>query len=282
MSQLNLVDSDDEQADVKPKKLKQNKWANKCMYGEVLEMDEAASTLEQDGLPTDLTQPGQWIVLAPVPAGKRCIAVVHQSSGPSNEMPNTTLRSRAHGKTLMRPFPSYLPPNTILDCILDPNWRQNGYIHVLDVLRWKGQDIRGCEVPFRMWWRDTRLSELSQDTHSGAHPSVFHPVPYYPDISLSSLIKTIIPAAKLPLKITSSVIAMGEEMDLDVPVQAESDGLLLYVSPATYEEGPSELVNWVPLNLDGQAPIEVFERLVHKRIQMSDSNVGSVETGMDM
>lgn len=67
---------------------------------------------------------------------------------------------------------------TVLDCILDANWRENGIVHVLDVVKWKGQDIGDCEAPFRFeesfnwfqgssetsfcrfWWRDTRLGEL--------------------------------------------------------------------------------------------------------------------------
>lgn len=49
----------------------------------------------------------------------------------------------------MPPFPSTLPPHTIIDCILDENWRDNGILHILDVLKWKGQDIADCETPFR-------------------------------------------------------------------------------------------------------------------------------------
>jgi snurportin-1 len=63
--------------------------------------------------------------------------------------PNTTLRSRVLGKMLLPRFPSSLPPLTVLDCILDVNWRDNGIIHVLDVLKWKGQDVGDCETPFR-------------------------------------------------------------------------------------------------------------------------------------
>ena len=62
---------------------------------------------------------------------------------------NTTIRSRLLGKSLIPRFPSPLPPLTVLDCILDANWRDNGIIHVLDVVRWKGQDIGDCEAPFR-------------------------------------------------------------------------------------------------------------------------------------
>jgi snurportin-1 len=63
--------------------------------------------------------------------------------------PNTTLRSRVLGKMLLPRFPSSLPPLTVLDCILDVNWKDNGIIHVLDVLKWKGQDVCDCETPFR-------------------------------------------------------------------------------------------------------------------------------------
>ena len=50
---------------------------------------------------------------------------------------------------LLPRFPSSLPPLTILDCILDTNWTTNGIVHVLDVIKWKGQDVADCETPFR-------------------------------------------------------------------------------------------------------------------------------------
>jgi len=37
----------------------------------------------------------------------------------------------------------------VLDCILDQNWKENGILHVLDVIKWKGQDIADCESSFR-------------------------------------------------------------------------------------------------------------------------------------
>lgn len=64
---------------------KPNKWADKCMYAELLEMneDEVWSTtgdgLDSDGLPNDLEI--GWVAVAPVPVGKRCLAVTHQSAG---------------------------------------------------------------------------------------------------------------------------------------------------------------------------------------------------------
>jgi snurportin-1 len=56
---------------------KASKWADKCMYAELLEMsvDESWNA----GLPEDLET--GWVAVGPVPAGKRCLAVTHQSSG---------------------------------------------------------------------------------------------------------------------------------------------------------------------------------------------------------
>ncbi len=115
-------------------------------------------------LPSDLES--GWVALAPIPVGKRCLAVSMQSAGLSGigelclfhgltqylkyiEAPNTMLRSRLLGKVLLPPFPSPLPSNTILDCILDERWKSTGILHVLDVIRWKGQDLAGCEAGFR-------------------------------------------------------------------------------------------------------------------------------------
>ena len=70
-------------------------------------------------------------------------------------VPNTVLRSRLVGKHLLPAFPSVLPQNTILDCILDQNWTQNGILHILDVIKWKGQDIGDCETLFRWETRFT-------------------------------------------------------------------------------------------------------------------------------
>lgn len=52
------------------------------MYAELLEMNSdevGTSSLAVDGLPMDLES--AWVAVAPVPIGKRCLAVTHQSSG---------------------------------------------------------------------------------------------------------------------------------------------------------------------------------------------------------
>lgn len=178
----------------------------------------------------------------------------------------------------MKPFPSPLPPHTVLDCILDENWQDNGILHVLDVLKWKEQDITECETPFRFWWRDTRLSELpvlpppanASEPGEGAtappqycfpHPATLLPIPYHTNTSLTHLLSALIPLTRAPrtVVVTKRVVSAPHAggMDLDAPtsvadleeapVQLRSDGLLLYVAQATYEPGTSPLSSWVPL-----------------------------------
>ncbi|KAF7979303.1 hypothetical protein HWV62_43022 [Athelia sp. TMB] len=273
---------------VKTDGAKPSKWADNCMYAELLEMrgdDTWNETGRGDGLPEDLET--GWVAVAPVPVGKRCLAVTHQSSGVVGVVPNTSLRSRVLGKPLMVPFPSNLPPQTILDCILDPDWRDNGIVHVLDVLQWKGQDVADCETPFRFWWRDTRLAELPRslppsnptvssskitsdlpNTSSGyqfPYPTTFLAIPYFTNTSLPFLSSHVIPLARslrsvsvdVPLPVVPTAPA-EPTMDVDgslPPLQAltslsvilQSDGLLLYVAQASYEPGTSPLSSWIPI-----------------------------------
>lgn len=49
-----------------------------------------------------------------------------------------------------------------------------------------------------------------------------------------------------------------------IEVQAQSEGLLLYVSQATYEPGTSPLSTWVPTQFEGIAPLDLFERCALK------------------
>ena len=68
----------------KKRSSKTSKWADKCMYAELLEMSADAPWCSpdgtvNDGLPNDLES--AWVAVAPVPVGKRCLAVTHRSSG---------------------------------------------------------------------------------------------------------------------------------------------------------------------------------------------------------
>ncbi|KAI0077622.1 hypothetical protein K474DRAFT_1661558 [Panus rudis PR-1116 ss-1] len=255
---------------------KPSKWADKCMYAELLEMNEEPGSMQGDGIPDDLET--GWVTVAPIPVGKRCLAVTHAPSGVAGFVPNTVLRSRVLGKQLMKPFPSPLPPHTVLDCILDENWQTNGILHVLDVLTWKGQDIGDCETAFRFWWRDMRLSELSsyppsvqpldsdskenaQTGYKFAYPTTFRPIPHHVNASLLDFLTKIIPLTRQityhQVQIPAETSSSGD-MDLDgqepaaanlesVTVPLKSDGLLLYVAQATYEPGTSPLSSWVPI-----------------------------------
>ncbi|KXN80805.1 Snurportin-1 [Leucoagaricus sp. SymC.cos] len=200
----------------KGKNKKPSKYADKCMYAELLEMSEDNPWSDVDGLPENLET--AWVAVGPVPVGKRCLAVTHQSSGVAGVVPNTTLRSRLLGKTLIPRFPSNLPPLTVLDCILDANWRENGILHILDVVKWKGQDICDCEAPFRFWWRDTRLAELAQttviptsytknrtDIYQFPYPTRLLPIPYHTDTTLQTLYRHIIPHTKSSRSLTIDV-----------------------------------------------------------------------------
>ncbi|OCH95274.1 hypothetical protein OBBRIDRAFT_745930 [Obba rivulosa] len=268
------------------KSSKPNKWADKCMYAELLEMNVVYGDVPfvHDGIPEDIET--GWVAVTPVPVGKRCLAITQQTSGIPGVVPNTTLRSRVVGKPLVQPFPSPLPPHTILDCILDVNWQENGILHVLDVLKWKGQDLTECETAFRFWWRDTRLSEItalppppSATTYGSAepmaeykyrfpHPATFVPIPYHTNTTLSHIANDLIPLTRtsrvVPISIPVARTGVGNkgDMDLDrmdapyrgeqielwtIPATVKSDGLLLYVAQATYEHGTSPLSNWVPL-----------------------------------
>ncbi|KIO33772.1 hypothetical protein M407DRAFT_229640 [Tulasnella calospora MUT 4182] len=202
--------------------------ANAIMYAELLEMNADLvewnrTNLQQDdptipdGIPWDLET--GWVALAPIPRGKRCMAISYQAVYDNqSEEPHTRtlLHSRVKGKAFLT-FPSPLPPNSILDCILDDNWHQNGVLHIVDILRWRGSDFVDCEAEFRFWWRDSKLSELPKfplpnaprssslqsPSESSTPPALFpYPfyflgVPYYsPPLTLPSFLQTLIPAAR--------------------------------------------------------------------------------------
>ncbi|KAF9517820.1 hypothetical protein BS47DRAFT_1339039 [Hydnum rufescens UP504] len=338
------------------------RYANVCMYAELLELKEddvwhsgGMSAIDEDGmtesgdgkvrtgagLPNDLEN--GWVALAPIPVGKRCLAG-GSSVGPA-VVSSTHLHSRLKGTTLLK-FPSPLPPDSILDCILDANWELNGIIHVLDILRWRGTDFTDCEAEFRFWWRDARLSEITllppsrrrrkggdakgvagnnieQDAHGELvfdYPFVFLPVPHHtPPIAVGRFVDTVIPAARMvrtievPLSLVEGTGSDDVGMDMDfnsdavdefgrrmptssvqetmrggqlvspvyrtqgplrqsVTATIGTDGLLLYVSEASYQPGETPLSCWIPARrldpekLDEPVMLDTFERLVKKRV----------------
>ncbi|KZP13416.1 hypothetical protein FIBSPDRAFT_960589 [Athelia psychrophila] len=144
--------------------------------------------------------------------------------------------------------------------------------------------VGDCETPFRFWWRDTRLAELprslppSSTTASSfkypsdraavstgyqfPYPTTFLAVPYFTNTTLPFLSAHIIPLARALRAVSVDVpllFAPAEPtMDVDgslpppqaltsLPVALQSDGLLLYVSQASYEPGTSPLSSWIPI-----------------------------------
>jgi len=230
---------------------------------------------------------------------------------------------------------------------------------VLDVIKWKGQDVGECEAPFRFWWRDTRLAELSQtlppnikflvnstsstDPNNPSpryyfpYPTSFIPIPYHTNTSLHLLDTHIIPFARelrvitinVPISNTEPVlhssqpgqsflsseftfqapgshaspqinITMPHLQVVPVAASVQPDGLLLYVSEASFEPGTSPLSSWIPItgcdegvrggkgeidldlddedrvdvNMSGEkgpsrkeGPLDLFQRLVRRRLE---------------
>ncbi|KAG9033531.1 hypothetical protein FRB95_014710 [Tulasnella sp. JGI-2019a] len=232
--------------------------ANAIMYAELLEMFPMASDpfyQIPDTLPSDILT--GWVALSPIPTGKRCLAVSYQATqstgkgkqgdksnraelssssdaGPSNSS-RTLLHSRVQGKPFLT-FPSPLPPNSILDCILDEKWKETGILHVVDILRWRGKDFVDCETEFRFWWRDAKLSELpktspvpeplqssspsSSSLRRFAHPTHFLPVPYFASpLSFQTLLQVIIPAARVDREVTIDLpTTPSPSLDRKIPV----------------------------------------------------------------
>lgn len=118
------------------------------------------------------------------------------------------------------------------------------------------------------------------------YPMTFVPIPYHPDTSLPNLLSTVIPMARSLRTISfiprrpspSSATESGMQVDTQLPsagdgavqlskVQVQSEGLLLYVSQATYEPGTSPLSTWVPIHFEGVAILDLFERCANKGSQ---------------
>jgi len=112
------------------------------------------------------------------------------------------------------------------------------------------------------------------------YPTSFLPIPYHTNTALSHLSSHIIPLARsvrlvsvdVPLTSpppTSAHELVSPSMDIDnststlpppppmiltsLPVNLQSDGLLLYVAQASYEPGTSPLSSWIPISISSDA-----------------------------
>ena len=65
------------------------------------------------------------------------------------------------------------------------------------------------------------------------------------------------------MEVDAHPVAGIEEELQRVEVQVQSEGLLLYVSQATYEPGISPLSTWVPTQFGDVAVLDLFERCVY-------------------
>ena len=116
------------------------------------------------------------------------------------------------------------------------------------------------------------------------YPMTFVPIQYHSDTSLPNLLSAIIPMARSPRTVpiiprrpplssitegemqvdAQSMVGTGEGEVQRIEVKVQSEGLLLYVSQATYEPGTSPLSTWVPTRFEGVAVLDLFERCVYK------------------
>jgi snurportin-1 len=114
------------------------------------------------------------------------------------------------------------------------------------------------------------------------YPMTFVPTPHHPDMSLPNLLSVIIPMARSPRTISiiprrpslssniegemevdaQSIVGTGGGEVQRIEVQVQSEGLLLYFGQARYEPGTSPLSTWVPIQFEGVAVLDLFERCV--------------------
>jgi snurportin-1 len=134
------------------------------------------------GVPDDLAT--QWYVV-PRPQGKRCLVVANAGM--------VTARIR-NGSQLER-FTSHIPGGgrssgqssghyTILDCILhkgpEGSDSRSWTYYVVDCMCWNGHAVYDCATEFRLFWLQSKLSEVGADVLSRGNKRRFLPLPCFP------------------------------------------------------------------------------------------------------
>jgi hypothetical protein len=118
----------------------------------------------------------------------------------------------------------------------------------------------------------SEINDLAPPCSTGSRPPKFdypctlRPVPYTADLSHVNLISTIIPLALSPVPYEVRVAPAGFPPSSAWAGSFESDGILLYVSEASYTFGSTPLTLWIapgPLEEGGPSPLEVFARYVN-------------------
>ncbi|KAM0749589.1 hypothetical protein T439DRAFT_381895 [Meredithblackwellia eburnea MCA 4105] len=223
------------------------KWAkNLLMHGETLDLSL--------GLPFGLET--EWSCVA-VPEGKRTLAC---SSGFASDGPNTTLFSRVSGRTLEKRR-SDLPPDCLLDCVWD---ERHSVLWVLDLVKWRGQWFVECEAQMRFFFLAAKLAELPPTLYqppSSTSPFILLPCPTHsqlPTPTLNAILDSLPPEPPVHLAPTvllpspstpETPLVPGPHPN---PFPVELTGLLLYLSRAHYESGPTTLVGWVPCEVESE------------------------------
>ncbi|KAG0144817.1 hypothetical protein CROQUDRAFT_46745 [Cronartium quercuum f. sp. fusiforme G11] len=221
--------------DVKPHIKRYKRFANRCMRAELLDLSRS--------LPDRYDE--HWMMVGPVPKGKRCIALVSHSKAYGPGRLNTLVLSRSKA-CLIGHFSTVVPGGSVLDCIYN---EQKNVLWVLDVLKWKEQSLIDCESDFRFYWRDIKFQELPLQSLPSPSQLVIVPVPYFATCSkantyslTSSLIASRTASATVTLWSPSAQPACQS-----LEICDEADGILLYLKSATYESGETVLAGWVPL-----------------------------------
>lgn len=193
--------------------------------------------------------------------------------------------------------------------------RFNGdHLVLTETCRFWWRDTRLAELPkfappstaFLFTTSPEAQQSVSQpSTYNFQYPTSFIPIPYHMDTTLPVLHSHIVPLARstrellvdIPTSIpfqcpASSDSAMSIDFGADhsrpatLPVHLISDGLLLYVSHASYEEGISPLSCWIParpVTIPGEhetcdmeqknSPLDLFQRYVCVSVYSAASNI---------
>lgn len=134
------------------------------------------------GVPDDLAS--QWYVV-PRPQGKRCLVVANAGS----------VTARIRNGTRLEKFRSRIPGGgrsagegsghyTILDCILHKgpagSHRRTWTYYVVDCMCWNGHAVYDCTTEFRLFWLQSKLSEVGADVLSYDNERRILPLPCFP------------------------------------------------------------------------------------------------------
>ncbi|KNZ47157.1 hypothetical protein VP01_663g9 [Puccinia sorghi] len=202
---------------------KYRRFRDRCMRAEFLDLSQ--------GLPAAFEH--DWIMVGPVPKGKRCLALsLNETSRPScGALTSTVLLSRKNADQIGE-FSTPLPSNCIVDC----HDRLRSYV---------------C-YQFRFWWRDAKLSELAPQPRPNSTTLVCASIPARAHFSKAQVWDTAEKMSTSSSIASIQVITQSGRDNIYTDAQSlnisyQCDGLLFYLKEATYQSGESLLAGWVPL-----------------------------------